>query len=86
MTTPVFHDRIERWIGRVLRAHEHQMLEQVRETRSPRLLIFRSDVVPKIDGDERAGAVLVENHAQSVVENEFLKGNRMHGGFDRQRA
>ena len=38
----------------VRRPFEHQVLEQVREARAAGPLILRADVIPEIDGDERA--------------------------------
>jgi hypothetical protein len=52
----------------VLRALEHQVLEQVREPRAARLLVLRPDVVPHVHGDNRAGAVLVDDDVQAVSE------------------
>ena len=57
VAAPALHDGVERRVGRVARAHEHQVLEQVREPGAAGRLVLRADVVPEIDGDERAAAV-----------------------------
>jgi hypothetical protein len=50
----------------MLRALEHQVLEQMREAGSPGLLVLRTDVVPDVDGDDRTAAVLMEQHVEAV--------------------
>ena len=52
----------------VLRALEHQVFEEVGETGPARLLVLRPDVVPDVDRDDRAVAVLVDEDVESVVE------------------
>src|SRR5262249_11008394 len=59
--------------GRVPRAHEHQVLEQVREAGAPRRLVLRADVVPEVDGDEGAAAIDVQNDRQAVRQDERLE-------------
>ena len=56
---------------RVLRAHEHQVLEEVREPGPPRLLARRSHVIPDVDGDERHRVVLVQDDVQPVRQREL---------------
>ena len=52
----------------VLRSLEHQVLEQVRESRAPRLLVLRADVVPHVDRDNRTIVIFVHDHVEAVVE------------------
>ena len=56
----------------VLRAVEHQVLEQVREARLARLLVLRADVIPDVHRDDRRLVVLVDDQGEAVVENELL--------------
>src|SRR5690606_4669915 len=55
-----------------LRAVEHQMLEQVRESGLALRLVFRADVVPDADGHDRRLPILVNDDAQTVVQREPL--------------
>ena len=64
----------------VLRALEHQVLEQVREPGAPGLLVLRADVVPDVDGDDRAVVILVHDHVEPVGELLVDEGN-VHGGW-----
>ena len=50
----------------MLRSFEHQVLEEMREPGAPGLLVLRPDVIPDVDGDDRAGAVLVQQHVEAV--------------------
>ena len=59
----------------VLRALEHQVLEQVREAGVAGALVLRTDVIPEIDRDDRAGVILVEQDVQSVVQRVAGEGN-----------
>ena len=52
----------------VLAAVEHQVLEQMRETRLTGHLVLRADVVPDRDRDDRRLAILMHDHAQAVVQ------------------
>ena len=52
----------------VLRSLEHQVLEEVREAGVARPLVLRSDVIPEVHGDDRAGVVLVQQHVEAVGE------------------
>ena len=47
------------------------MLEQVRESSVTRPLIFRSDVIPKIDRNDRTRVILVQEYIEAVVERVF---------------
>ena len=66
VAAPALHDRVERRVGRVARPHEHQVLEQVREAGPSGHLVLRADVVPEIDGHERARPIRVEDHPKPV--------------------
>ena len=59
----------------VLRALEHQVLEQVREAGVARALVLRTDVIPDVDRDDRAGVIFVEQDVESVVERVLGEGN-----------
>jgi hypothetical protein len=50
------------------------VLEKVSETGPPRALVFRADVVPEVDGDERRGVVFVEDNAEAVGEAVVFEG------------
>ena len=50
----------------VLRALEHQVLEEVRESRAAGLLVLGPDVKPQLHVDDRRRAILVEDHRQAV--------------------
>ena len=50
----------------VLRPFEHQVLEQVRESRAARLLVLRADVVPHVDRDNRTIVILVHDDVEAV--------------------
>lgn len=63
----------------VLRAHEHQVLEQVGEAGPPRLLISGSHVVPDVHADDGQRVVLVQDDLEAV-------GQRERGVRDAQRA
>jgi hypothetical protein len=58
--------RIERGVRRVLRAHEHDVLEEVREARATLLLVAGPDMVPDVGGDRGDGVVLVHDQRQAV--------------------
>ena len=64
-----FLERMEITLVVMLGTFEHQMFEQVRKTRTARMLILRSDVIPEIDGHHREPAILMDDHPQAVTEN-----------------
>ena len=70
-----FLERPEKFVVVVLRAVEHQVLEQMREARLARILILRADVVPDVGRDNRRLAIFVDDDAQAIVQCEFLKGD-----------
>ena len=53
----------------VLRAVEHQVLEEVREAGLARPLVLGADVVPDVHGDDRRLVVLVDDERQAVGEH-----------------
>ena len=52
----------------MLRAFEHQVLEQVRQARAARPLVLRSDVVPDAHRDERHAVIFVDDDVETVGE------------------
>jgi hypothetical protein len=64
--TSRFQLLIERTNRDVLRSHEHDVLEQVREACSPDLLVTRPYVVPRVDGHDRRGVIFMQNDLESV--------------------
>ena len=54
----------------VTRAHEHEVLEEVRETGALRELARRADVVPHVHADHRNAVILVEDHHEPVRQRE----------------
>ena len=63
----------------VLRPFEHQVFEEVRKTGAPWLLVLRADVVPDVDGDDRAAVILVHDHIEPVRQLMVHEWN-VHGG------
>ena len=59
--------------GHVLRALEHHVFEQMRESRAAGFLIRRPDVIPKIHGHHRQAPVLSQDHFQTVGQRVFLE-------------
>ena len=64
-------------------ALEHQVLEEVREARSTRLLVLRADVVPDVDRDNRTVVILVHDHIEAVGEL-LMEERNVHGSDGRQ--
>jgi hypothetical protein len=62
----------------VLGSLEHQMLEQVSEPGFARTLVLRADVVPEVDGGDRAGVIFMKQHVEPVVERVLREGD-VHG-------
>ena len=56
----------------ILRAVEHQVLEQVREAAAARALVLAADVVPDIHRYDRGLVVLVDYQGQAVRKGVFL--------------
>ena len=56
----------------VLGPLEHDMLEEVRETCTSRLLVLRADVIPDIDRRDGQSVVFVQDDVQAVGECEFF--------------
>ena len=94
-TATALHARVELARRHLLRPHEHQVLEEMREARPLRWLVLRSDVVPEVDRDERQSMVFVKDDRQTVVETRAREGNllrerrrgrgRREGGDERDR-
>ena len=59
----------------VLRALEHEVLEEVREPAAPLALVDRAHVVPDVHGSDRRAVVLGEDDRQPVGELVLLEGN-----------
>jgi hypothetical protein len=58
----------------MLRSLEHQMLEQMREAGVPRPFVFGSNVIPEIDGDDRAGMVLMDQDIEAIRQCVLAEG------------
>ena len=56
-------------VAHVLRTGEQHVLEEMCESGPARPLVLRADVIPEVDGHQRRGVVLVENHAEAVGES-----------------
>ncbi len=67
--------RTEEIAGRIFRAVEHQMFEQVCKAGLALHLVLAADVVPYRYGDDRRLAVGVDDDAQPVGQGELLVGN-----------
>jgi hypothetical protein len=52
----------------MLRSFEHQVLEEMRETGMPGMLVLRSDVVPDVDRHNRTRVILMEEHVESIAQ------------------
>jgi hypothetical protein len=50
----------------VARSLEHQVFEQMRESRAARLLVLRSDVIPDREMHDGRGMIFEKNHLQPV--------------------
>ena len=71
-------ERLEISVIVVLGTFEHQMLEEVREPGAARLFVLGPDVIPDVDGHDRAGVIFVQQHVEAVVERLFDERN-VHG-------
>src|SRR5690606_11376436 len=66
----------------VLRAVEHQVLEQVREAAAAGRLVLAAHAVPDVDRDDRRLVVLVHDHRQAVGQGERRVGELdLRGGL-----
>ena len=63
----------------VLRAHEHHVLEEMRKTGAPALLVARADLVEVLHGHDGHGAIHVENDLEPVGQRVFLVRNGRRG-------
>ena len=70
--------------GHVLRAHEHDVLEQVREPGAPGLLVRRAHMEPGVHRYHRNGMIFVQDHLEAVRKRERLVRNaeRLGGESD----
>jgi hypothetical protein len=68
-----FHELQMPVLRHVLGALEHHVLEQVREARTPDLLVGRSHVIPEVHRDHWQPAVLDEDHLEAVRQAVFLE-------------
>ncbi len=68
----------------VLGAFEHEVLEQMREAGSPRLLVGRADVVPDVDRRDRHRLVLMQDDVEPVRELELPERHLKRRGRLRQ--
>jgi hypothetical protein len=68
-------ERVEEFARGVLRAVEHQVLEQMGEAGATGGFILAADVVPDVDRHDRCLAVGVHDHPQAVGQGEFLVGD-----------
>ena len=57
----------------VLAAAEHQVLEQVRKTGLPGLLVLRAHVIPHVHRDDGGLMVFVNHQREPVRQNEPLE-------------
>ena len=69
------HERGEVLALAILGALEHQVFEQVRETRFAVRFVFRTDAIPHTDKHGRRGPVLVYDHGEAVIQPEHVVGN-----------
>ncbi len=74
--------------GEMLAAAEHQMFKEMREAGFSRFFVFRSDVIPEVQGHYWRLAVFMDENRQSVIQDELLAGNfqagRLHSGVKPQ--
>ena len=70
----------------VLRALEHQVLEEVRKAGLARKLVLRAHVVPDLDAYHRRVVVFSEEGAQAILENDGVDGSvrQLDGGGERR--
>jgi hypothetical protein len=66
VATRAFERGVEDTLLDVLRTLEHQVLEQVRESRAPDFLVGRSDVIPDVHRHDRHTAILVQDDVEPV--------------------
>ena len=69
----------------VLRALEHQVLEEVREAGAARLLVLRADVIPELQVHDRRRVVLGQDHRQAVRQRGHLVLELRRAGRRRER-
>ena len=72
---PGLLERLEVAVIVVLRALEHQVLEEVRKPGAPGRLVLRSHVIPEVDRDDRTGMIFVDQDVEAVLETMMGIGN-----------
>ena len=72
---PHFLQVLEIILGGVLAAVEHQMFEQMRETRLALGFVLGTDIVPHCDRDDRRLAVGMDDDIEAILERELLVGD-----------
>ena len=61
----------EKIVVEVLTAIEHQVLEQMGETRLARLFVFGANVIPDVHGHDRRLAILMHNQREPIRQDKF---------------
>ena len=59
----------------ILRAGEHEVFEEMSETGLAGFLVFGTDVIPGIDGDDGSFVVFVDQNGETVTEDKFGVGD-----------
>ena len=59
----------------ILRAGEHEVFEEMSETGLAGFLVFGTDVIPGIDGDDGSFVVFVDENGETVAEDKFGVGD-----------
>ena len=77
-----FHEPVEVAARHPLGAHEHQVLEQVREAAAAGLLVLAAHAVPDVHGRDGQAVVRVEDHGHPVLQRELLHGEALRGSGD----
>jgi hypothetical protein len=63
-----------RGLWHVFRSLKHHVLEEMRKACAAFALIARTDVVIDRNRHHRNGSVFIQNHSQTVIENELFDG------------
>ena len=70
-----FFHRLDITSQGVLAAAKHQVFEEMREARPPRLFVSAAYVVPQVDGDDGRLVVFVHDQRKTILEHELLVRN-----------
>ena len=73
MFAPACSAKAEVLADGVLRALEHEVLEEVREASSPAALVFRSNVEPLVDVHDWQLAIDVQDHLKAIRQRVLLE-------------